>query len=475
MRCKGCDYALWNLTSRQCPECGRPFAPSEFDFVPNAVRFLCPDCGQEYYGTSPRGHLEPEAFQCVRCGRALHMDEMVLTPAEGVPDEQTRPDVMPWLERRRLGFIKAWGGTIWRVLFSPGRLARVIPDDSPVLPAWWFALLTLGIALVIGCTPASFMMIFAMPRGVAVVPVVVSLALAIVVLALIVPAWGLAAHLILRLTGRTALGLGATVRTVCYAAAGAVLVGIPCAGPYFWWVLIWLWPTVAGAIMLSHAQRISGWRAAIAMATPPLLVIAAACLLIVAAVVPQVRMATATVRAAANQFAPVRVYAALAQHAAANQGQYPIHVLRMVHDGELLPSELQPPVPGQPSRPLGLLDQYQVLPSEQQARLVEAAEAAAQAAGGPYRLGDFIFTYPGVDLANADPKLWVLIYDPPASTGGGPAPPLVAVTVMGMPVAVQRTQLAADLAAQNALRAGLPPIPDPSTIQESGLGEASGG
>lgn len=27
MRCKRCDYPLWNLRDRKCPECGKPFAP----------------------------------------------------------------------------------------------------------------------------------------------------------------------------------------------------------------------------------------------------------------------------------------------------------------------------------------------------------------------------------------------------------------------------------------------------------------
>ena len=84
MRCQGCDYPLWNLTARQCPECGRPFRPSEFRFVANSVRFCCPHCGQDYYGTGPVGHLVPVEFDCVRCHRRVHMDQMVLLPTEGV-------------------------------------------------------------------------------------------------------------------------------------------------------------------------------------------------------------------------------------------------------------------------------------------------------------------------------------------------------------------------------------------------------
>ena len=80
MQCKSCEYPLWNLKARQCPECGTPFTPSEFEFVINSVRYCCPHCNQAYYGTSEKGHLVPSEFDCVTCGRHLTMDEMVLLP-----------------------------------------------------------------------------------------------------------------------------------------------------------------------------------------------------------------------------------------------------------------------------------------------------------------------------------------------------------------------------------------------------------
>ena len=108
MRCKDCDYPLWNLTSRQCPECGVSFRPSEFEFVPNSVRFCCPRCDHPYYGTGEKGHVEPASFACLKCAHPVHIDEMVLRPGLGVDDESTRLKRMPWLERKELGRIKAW-------------------------------------------------------------------------------------------------------------------------------------------------------------------------------------------------------------------------------------------------------------------------------------------------------------------------------------------------------------------------------
>jgi predicted RNA-binding Zn-ribbon protein involved in translation (DUF1610 family) len=101
MRCKICDYPLWNLTTRTCPECGSKFAPDEFEFVPNSVQYCCPHCAQAYFGTSEKGHLVPREFNCVKCGQRVQMNEMVLRPAAGVKEEQTKPNPMPWLERKK--------------------------------------------------------------------------------------------------------------------------------------------------------------------------------------------------------------------------------------------------------------------------------------------------------------------------------------------------------------------------------------
>ena len=108
MRCKICDYRLWNLRSRVCPECGTPFKPSEFEFFLNSVQFCCLHCNQTYYGTGAKGHLVPAEFECVKCARQIHMDEMVLLPTEGIEEEQTKAHTMPWMERKKRGAVRAW-------------------------------------------------------------------------------------------------------------------------------------------------------------------------------------------------------------------------------------------------------------------------------------------------------------------------------------------------------------------------------
>ena len=111
MYCRNCDYSLWNIPGRQCPECGDAFLPSEYEFKPGAVKFCCPDCSQQYYGTSYKGHLRPNEFDCVECGRHLEMDEMTLLPAEGWDEHSVGSATSPWV-RPNKGLIKRWFCTV---------------------------------------------------------------------------------------------------------------------------------------------------------------------------------------------------------------------------------------------------------------------------------------------------------------------------------------------------------------------------
>ena len=118
MRCRTCDYRLWNLPSRQCPECGTPFLPTDYEFVPNSVQFCCPHCHQAYYGTDEHGHLAPVEFDCVSCSNRIHMDDMILLPTAGLEEEQTRVEQMPWLDRARRGVVRAWLSSVGMALVA---------------------------------------------------------------------------------------------------------------------------------------------------------------------------------------------------------------------------------------------------------------------------------------------------------------------------------------------------------------------
>lgn len=127
MRCCNCSHLLWNQpapapgSARACSECGTGYAVSDYEFVRGRVEFRCPHCEQAYYGTSPKGQLEPREFLCVRCGAAIGMESCVLRPVAGVADEQAMlAEPVPWLTGR--GFYKRLMGTIRMGFARPGRI-----------------------------------------------------------------------------------------------------------------------------------------------------------------------------------------------------------------------------------------------------------------------------------------------------------------------------------------------------------------
>jgi len=294
MRCKNCDYTLWNIKARECPECGTRFKPGDFTFTLNAVRYCCPHCQQDYYGTGPQGELVPRSFVCVSCSRPIDMDEMVLLPTEGVSEEITQPDVMPWLERRKVGFLRGFFGTIVRSMGSPGRLIKMVPEDHPPTQAFIFAALTSLFYLAVGLSPLLLIMLIPMlgvggrggMQGAAASAGgsagFVLGAWAAVMLLIVV--WGATAHLVLIATGSTARGMGRTYHAMCYSTGANSLVAIPCFGPYLFWVFC-VWWVVSAIVMLKDGQGVSPGRAVAAILALPLLVITLGGLAIVGVVI----------------------------------------------------------------------------------------------------------------------------------------------------------------------------------------------
>ncbi len=278
MECKRCDYRLWNLKSRQCPECGTPFHVSDYEFVPNSVQFCCPDCGQAYYGTGPKGHLVPPRFACIQCGRSLHMDDMVLLPTEGLEEEQTQTFRPAWLDRKKRGVVRSWFSMVGVALTSPGRLIRATPVDSSLPAAFWFAvftqfLISVGMLLPFFIVPAVMLLATGSGPGgrlFAIAPVGAIMAAGALAIVPLLGLWGLLAHGLLRLTGPTFAGPRRTCQALCYSSGANALTGIPCLGYYVGWI----WWLVSAVVMVKEGQRVRGPRAAFAVLTGPLLSIA---------------------------------------------------------------------------------------------------------------------------------------------------------------------------------------------------------
>lgn len=490
MRCTTCGYSLWNLKDRRCPECGEAFQPSEFDFVPNTVRFGCPECDQAYFGTDPRGQLVPDEFDCVTCGTHLRTDDMVLRPRDGVRDEDTRTSTLPWIERAEIGRWKAFWKTIGASLISPGRLGTGVDPAMTRNGSLRFALLALIPVIVINMLPsliiAGVMPIAAGGRGGGVAVGVTGLILlASIPLGLVsyligFVLWSACAHLILKITGGTAFGFRRTFDTVCFASGANIISAIPCFGGYFGWI----WWTVSLAIGLRASQRVSGLRATIAAASFPVLFIG---LVIALYAVMLTMLIGARGAAIANLNAMqtnvgTTLNAAVVADPAMFRADQPVHSVKLVTDGQLEPFDLIRFASSQTNIGSVLVDGTGIMsltPGFSPApEIVDAAVNSLDPGTVAHRLGDYVFTYHGID-PNADTtNLWIAIATPdPAWNVDAPffierfgpraGPFIDTFTFDGGTQRFDETTWDAALDAQNALRKdlGLPPLDPPELVE----------
>jgi hypothetical protein len=485
MRCRRCDYPLWDLAVRVCPECGEAFRPSAYEFAPSSVRFCCPRCDQEYFGDDERGLLRPRSFACGKCGSAITLDEMIVRRLADVPEEATRAEVLPWLDRKERGRFRAWTAMIGLALFQPYRLMKAVPESGSPAQEWWFLVVTtvlVSIASVIPAMAVTMLPIFfaLAPRmggrpamgGVFAGMTGVTLGFAIVATILFAVAWGALAHAILFVTGPTSAGIRRTYQAICYSAGADAATMVPCLG---WWGIGMVWWIVSAVLMTQVGQRVSAWRAAVAIALPPVV----ATILFVSAYGVWVTTLMARAGAArAGQDAMVearRLGDELRAYAGGRGGRWPEHVLELVPattlgagsfislDGETSPDSV-------PAGDGTLREMQQAGPGRQS----EMARTAARNLGAgvvAYRVGDFVLTYPGVDFASGDRGLWVavLALDPTANAGLAAEAMCVAVDLGGRAQVIAPADLALRLNEQNALReaAGLPPLPNPTTITQA--------
>jgi len=481
MRCEHCGYRLWHLKSRRCPECGTEFKPSDFEFVPHAVQFCCPHCNQAYYGTSSQGHLRPVEFDCVSCGRHIHMDEMVLLPTDGVEEEQTKIYQMPWLERKERGLIRAWLATIGMALVSPIRLINTVPVHSPAGPAWLFAILVNLPASLFG--PALFVLPMMLGlaaaaafggrsggAGMFLLGSVCWLLGGVVLAALWIGIWSLLTHGILRLTGPTAGPLGRTMHGICYSSGANIISAIPCFGVYIgpiWWL-------VSAVLMVMEGQRVRGWRAALAVLAPPVCSFLVLTGLWIGFMLWSAGMAS---RFTATQPSwpsdTTVVLNAVLGFAHQNAGKGPDHAIQLVTGGQLSGFDLLDSDSATQEQDVPVadttLEKFSLLRLGRQKRVARGVIEALPKGTVAHRLGDFVFTYHGMDLDAADPGLWVVVDAPDPDVnpyGSGIYTTLAVGLADGSVLTVEPADFTVLLAEQNKLRAAnnLPPIPDPRKL-----------
>lgn len=493
MQCAGCGYPLWNMKTRVCPECGTAFSPSATRFAPSSVKFCCPHCDQQYFGTDANGHLVPPAFDCVRCGRAVTMDEMVVRPIEGVVTKPIRPDDMPWLERASRGTAKAWLQTIGRAMTAPASLMRAIPIDAPARGAWVFMLVNVAIFFVAGQLPGTLLsMVFlgSMGRARGVGPpfgggplslfgglmnfngvaFLVGFAMMLAGVAL----WMALTHLLLRLFGGAVAPARRSWHALGYSSAAAAAMAIPCGCGYYPGVIWWL---VAASVMLGIAHPGSGARAAWACIAAAAIVGVLQFGIYVTFTVLMLRGVGGTFGGAFTPPPAPRVAMRSAVSDAVRQfarqnGRWPAHGLALLGK-PLQPSDFSATshsagasAPAFGNTSLFLLES---MPADWP-DIAEDAAAALPADVVAHRVGDLVFTFHGLPVNPRDQLLWVAVQVP--QVGSEAAPEASAAdsdqTFMAIIFCVngQTNTIAVDalpdaVVMQNLARkaAGLPPLP----------------
>ncbi|MHC5027150.1 MAG: hypothetical protein ACYTGR_10375 [Planctomycetota bacterium] len=481
MRCKQCDYVLWNLATRQCPECGESFKPSDYDFIPNQVRFCCPHCDQVYYGTTPQGQLEPSAFICVGCDTAVTTDEMILRPAEGATDTQARASRMPWLERSEGSVVRPWLATVGAALVRPGALMRSIPVGAGQWPAWRFMFFTCLIVTFLGRLLPGLLMglaffvlgrVFTGPNnpfaGIAIgkmvtVQMIGEFVVSIAYFAVLPFIWAGVTHAVLVITGGVAQPLRRTVIAISYSAAAYVISAIPCVQTVgiIWWA-------VSAIIMVKEAQRCHAARATAAVLVGSLVAFG----LYLAGYFVLLFGTSGGPFGGTNMTAKAETVIVLERLVAAvdADGNGPQSALLLLNGNAASGQFIAAGASTDPARAVigdtTLSALVALGPNRRHAAIDRII--AAQPPALAERIGDFVFTYHGGSFSE-DGRLWVLMLSPDPEQRGGPGPPfdLIQVgradgTVTGYPV----TSFAAKLARQNDFRAtvGLPPLPHPDEV-----------
>jgi hypothetical protein len=274
MKCRACGHSLWNQPApadggpRACSECGAPYRPDDFDFVPGSVRFACWGCGAAYFGTDARGHLEPAVFDCAECGRALSMDRCVVSPdgpwsSDADDGRYMRLAELPWFGDGP--FLRRWWSTI-RVAFArPGEIPFALQREPRLLRAWLFLAVQSWIVAFAG--GVSGLVLFGVASGMGGgrfaglgAPMAAGAVAVVLVQFLLAPVLAMLGMLVTACFVRPAIGPGVPlprlVEISCYASGGMLLGVLPVCGGSVGWI-VWLVHTAIAYARTAPRDRVA--------------------------------------------------------------------------------------------------------------------------------------------------------------------------------------------------------------------------
>ena len=282
MRCRGCNYELWNLPPGDCPECGKAWRFEDFHFRREFVQFLCPHCDCTYPGEYIASLALPYAFTCTGCQSAIELGQMCARPADGIDGSQAMQQDFVWSDRRQVGRWRAFWRVVGYSLGTPSRIGNTMTQKRGLRGALWFSFLCLNFAgfnwlifITIAFWLPSFTGRSQSFRGVEFIAVLVFLAVFVgLVLAqqLFFLVWGLITHTLIRMTGRARHAIGHTLSATQFCAGTFIICAIPLCGFYFS-LISFVWMAVAMVSALAALHKISRWRTAFAVLAPPVVMI----------------------------------------------------------------------------------------------------------------------------------------------------------------------------------------------------------
>lgn len=280
MRCKSCDYYLWNIDGRNCPECGTAFSPSEYEFKPNAVTYCCPHCQQTYYGTDEKGHLVPRTFACVQCNNTIDMDQMILLPAEGFGlDDTSKLPPHPWEDRTPdRSRIAAWFRTAKDAMVKPKTLVHQRRREDSISGHWGFLIWNYVFIWLITLVPLMLFFLASLQgtgngnlvEVLSIWGFLLIMPFAMILYALIgIVILGSITHGLLLLMGKPQGTIGDTFRCMCYSQGVMWPAVIPICGWLFAAYVCSIWFLVSSILMLKHTHKTSGTATSIAVLALP--------------------------------------------------------------------------------------------------------------------------------------------------------------------------------------------------------------
>ncbi len=270
MHCVHCNYSLWNLSTRVCPECGEPFALRDYHFQPRSVTYTCPECERAVNGPEKPTDFDGREMRCSVCRLLIPTATLALQPAAGCGRLVERGQGNPWVTAGT-GLGQRWWDAATLVWSRPAQLFIGIKKRAATTAAVTFAVLTVALlvgsgAFMTSVLASGFRAFTRVPEFVA---VVVTTATAVVATLAVTALWAVLAHPVLLVTGG-ARPFGHTLQAMCYSTAALAPVLVPFIGPLG---AIVTWPTAA-VILLAAAHQVHDLRALVAILWLPVSAVA---------------------------------------------------------------------------------------------------------------------------------------------------------------------------------------------------------